>query len=123
MANAAVTVGVVLVVLGLASYAGTGRESVTALIPAFFGVPIVVMGFLGREESRRKHAMHVAATLSLVGFLGSVRGVPGAIRLVTGGEVARPAAALAQTAMAAVCLVFVILAVRSFVAARRARAA
>ena len=35
------TVGIVLILLGLVSYFGTGRISVTALIPAFFGAVFV----------------------------------------------------------------------------------
>ena len=33
-------VGIALAVLGIVSYVGTGRTSVTALIPAFFGVAL-----------------------------------------------------------------------------------
>jgi hypothetical protein len=67
--------------------------------------------------------MHLAAALALVGMLGSARGVPGVLSLLSGGEVARPAAAVVQALMAALCLAFLVLAIRSFVAARRARTA
>ena len=49
-----------------------GGISVTALIPAFFGLPLVVLGFLARSESIRRHAMHAAAALALVGWAGAV---------------------------------------------------
>jgi len=47
--------GVSLVVLGLGAYLVTGRESVTALIPAFFGLPVVGLGVaaLMREAWRK----------------------------------------------------------------------
>ena len=38
-------VGLVLMILGIASYWLTGRTSVTALIPAFFGVVFVVLAY------------------------------------------------------------------------------
>jgi hypothetical protein len=61
--------------------------------------------------------------VGLLGLLGSFRGVPLLVAWLSGGEVARPAAAVSQTLMAVACAVFVALAVRSFVTARRARAA
>lgn len=36
-------VGILLMILGLASYWLTGRTSVTALIPAFFGILFVAL--------------------------------------------------------------------------------
>ena len=61
--------------------------------------------------------------VGLLGFLGTVMGVPKAITLATGGTVERPAAAISQTVTAALCLVFVGLCVNSFVQARRRRRA
>jgi hypothetical protein len=122
MAKVAVWVGIVLVVLGVGAYFGTGRASVTALIPAFFGAPLAGLGALAGDERRRRSAMHLAAALSLLGLLGSARGIPQALSLASGGVVERPAAAVVQSLMAVLCGLFLGLAVRSFVAARRARA-
>ena len=121
MANVSLFLGIVLVVLGVGAYFGTGGQSVTALIPAFFGAIFAVLGLIARDERRLKLAMHLAAVLALLGFLGSIRGVAGAVTLLSGGEVARPTAAVVQTGMAFLCALFLVLAVRSFVAARRAR--
>jgi hypothetical protein len=96
---------------------------VTALIPAFFGVVLVMLGWLATNERYRKHAMHVAAMVGLLGFLGTVGGLAGLLALLSGGEVQRPAAVVAQSLMAILMAIFVGLCVRSFVAARRARAA
>jgi hypothetical protein len=114
--------GLVLAALGVGFYFGLAPISVTALIPAFFAIPVLLCGFLARSPGLRKHAMHAAAMLGVLGVLG---GAPGAIKLVkslAGSELARPAAAVEQAVMALVSLVFVVLCVRSFVAARRARA-
>lgn len=121
MPRAAVLVGGLLIVLGVASYLLSGRASVTALIPAFFGLPILVLGWLAIRVTWRRHAMHAAAGLALLGLVGSLRGVPDTLALLSGGTVERPTAVVVQTVMAVVCLVFVVLAVRSFVEARRSR--
>lgn len=114
--------GLLLAVLGVGFYFALAPISMTALIPAFFAVPVVLCGFLARVERMRKHAMHAAAMLGVLGVAG---GAPGAIKLLksfSGAEIARPAAALEQALMAVLSLVFVVLCVRSFMAARRARA-
>jgi hypothetical protein len=113
----------VLIVLGVGLYLGSGRGSVTALIPAFFGVGFAVCAALATTAHRRKHAMHAAAVLALLGVGGSARGIPDALELLGGESVERPAAAWGQVAMMLLCLAFLVLAVRSFVAARRARKA
>ena len=109
-----------LVVLGVGSYVGTGMSSATALIPAGFGVVLGVLGLLARKESIRKHVMHVAAMVALLGFLGAARGFAQLPALLSGGDVERPVAVWAQVAMAVLCLTLEILYVRSFIAARRA---
>ena len=65
--------------------------------------------------------MHLSVGLALIGLLGSARGIPGVIALASGGEVDRPAAVVVQTVMAVLCAVFLVLAVKSFVDARRGR--
>ncbi|MBW2525653.1 MAG: hypothetical protein JRI23_15830 [Deltaproteobacteria bacterium] len=113
-----------LIVLGIAGYALSGAASVTALIPAFLGAPVLVFGLLAaRPGSRRGLWMHLAVGVMFVGLLGTARALPGAIALVMGGEVARPGAVVAQVVMALLCLAYVLLAVRSFVQARRERSA
>lgn len=115
--------GAVLIALGVAGYFLTGRQSVTALIPAFAGVLFLVLGIVAQKPGARKHAMHVAAALALLGFLGTITGVIKVIRMLGGEEIARPAAARSQAIMAVLCLLFLVLCVRSFIAARRARKA
>ena len=118
MASTTRTFGLILIVLGLASYFLTGRASITALIPAFFGAVFVILALVARNEAARKHAMHAAVALGLLGFLGTLRVVP----LVMRGELLRPAV-LAQLAMMILMAIYVALGVRSFKAARRARLA
>jgi hypothetical protein len=111
------TFGLILIVLGLAGYFLTGRASVTALIPAFFGAVFVILALVARSEPARKHAMHAAVALGLLGFLGTLRVIPAVIR----GEFTP--AVLAQLAMMVLMGIYVALGVQSFKAARRARLA
>lgn len=119
MANVAMACGGILILLGGISYFATAGVSITAWIPAFFGLPLAGLGAMARNERYLKHAMHGAAVLALVGLAGAARGIPAALRLASGGEVERPAAVIAQAIMALVCVVFLALAVRSFVLVRR----
>lgn len=109
--------GLILIVLGIASYVATGRTSLTALIPAIFGAIFVICALIARTESMRKHAMHVAVAVGLIGALASLgRAIPA----VMDGGATRPAV-MSQLVMAALLLVYVYLGVQSFIAARKAR--
>ncbi len=112
-----IALGVALIIVGLAGYFLTGAVSLTALIPAAFGLVIALSGLIARDERRRKHAMHAAVVVALLGFLGSIRGLL-QIGDVFDGTAARPAAIVAQTIMAVLTFGYIVIAVRSFVQAR-----
>ena len=119
MAKLSIGLGIVLILLGLISYFGISSESVTALIPAFIGVPILLLGFLALNEKYKKHAMHIAAVLMLIGFGGTVSGLIKFFRMIGGEVFERPSAITVQAIMAVLCLAFLILAIKSFLDARR----
>src|SRR5207237_4434834 len=114
------------VLIGLHGYFDFGgllrvkEHSPTALIPAAIGTVLVVCGILSRDDRLRKHVMHVAALVGVLGFFGALwRPVK---TLVQEGTVDLSAVPVRLQLMTAVlCLVFVVLFVQSFVAARRAR--
>ncbi len=109
--------GLILIVLGVASYVLTGRTSVTALIPAVFGAVLVICALVARNEAARRHAMHAAVAVGLIGALAALgRGVPAALD----GGATRPAV-LSQLVMGVLLLIYVGLGVQSFIAARKAR--
>jgi hypothetical protein len=108
----AIGVGILLTILSAVTY----HESMTALIPAFFGVPILILGLLAFKESLRKHVMHAAAALGLIGLIGAV----GA--LIARGGVEGTSSIVSQVVMGVLCGAFVGLCVRSFIVARRSRA-
>lgn len=121
MVALSIGLGIVLSLLGVIGYAASGAESITALIPAFFGIPILILGLLGRKEHLRKHMMHAITALALIGFIGSARGLGSLMTMLSGHDVPRPLATVMQSVMALLTLGFVILAVKSFVDARRQR--
>jgi uncharacterized membrane protein len=123
MPNLTIGFGAALAVLGLGGYFLTGRTSPTALIPLALGVLLAACGAMARDAARRQHAMHAAAVLGLFGFLGPLRVLPQMITLLGGGAVAHRAAVVDQLALMILCAIFLALCIRSFVLARRARAA
>ncbi len=115
----AVLFGVILIVVGVAGYVHgmmNEKASITALIPAFFGVVLAGLGAAANaSEGLRKHLMHAAVTVALIGFILT------AGRLASKfSELTMSAAVISQIAMASICLIYVILSVRSFIAARAA---
>jgi len=117
VASTSIALGVALIIVGLGGYFLTGAVSLTALIPAAFGIVIALLGVIARDERKRKHAMHAAVFVALLGLLGSARGLL-QIGSVFEGTAARPAAIVAQTIMAVLMLGYIVMAVRSFVRAR-----
>jgi hypothetical protein len=110
--------GIILILLGVTSYTVTGRTSVTALIPAFFGVVLLVCAMIARSrEAARKHAMHAAVAVGLIGALAALAmGLRGALA----GNLSKPSV-MSQLAMGVLLLIYVALGVQSFIAARKAR--
>jgi len=121
MAKISISFGIIFIILGLVSYFGISSESITALIPAFLGIPVLVLGFVGLNEKYLKHSMHGAAVLMLIGFGGTVSGLIKFFRMLGGEVFERPSAITVQAIMAVLCLVFLIFAVKSFIDARRKR--
>ena len=103
----------------------SGGKSPTALIPAFIGAAFVLLGIVSFWDKARKHAMHFAAMIGLIGFLGGAyKGFPKLAALLsddlTGKDFNK---ALSQNILAFVCLAFVGLCINSFVQARKRREA
>jgi len=121
MATISITCSIILIILGLYSYFGISSESITALIPTFLGIPVLILGFLALNEKYLKHAMHAAAVLMLLGFGGTVGGLIKFFRMLGGEVFERSSAITIQAIMALICLIFLIFAIKSFIDARRKR--
>jgi hypothetical protein len=117
MSRIAIVIGVLLIVLGVWSYMvpEPGHRSPTALIPAAEGLLLALCGAVALSANVRMHAMHGAAVVGTFGFFAAV-----------GALIARRPHGLAlfgMSTMAVLSLIFVVLCIRSFIAARRARIA
>jgi len=119
MAKFSIVWGIILITLGLISYFGISSESITALIPAFLGIPVLVLGWLAMNEKYLKHSMHGVAVLMLLGFGGTVGGLVKFFRMIGGEVFERPSAIIIQAIMAVLCLIFLIFAIKSFIDARK----
>ena len=110
LAKPTIGFGILLILIGIVGFVATGASHPTALIPAFFGILILVAGILAQNEARRKHAIHGALGLALLCLLGSV---------MPTHRVASAGAKMDKHLTAAVCLVYLIFGIKSFIAARK----
>ena len=106
--------------LGISGFVLTGSTHKTALIPCIFGLLFLVFGLMARKDNLRKHVMHAAVLIALLAFLGTARSLPHLPELFN-GTAEKPAAIITQSLNAGLSLLYIILAVRSFIQARRAR--
>lgn len=123
MAKTTIWLGVVLILLGILGFVSTGSHAPTALIPTLVGVILSVLGLFALTDDAKKRMlyMHIAVTIGLLGFLGTAWSIVNYIQMVRGRQFPHPAAVEEKAAMAAILLFFVLLSIRSFVAARRTR--
>jgi hypothetical protein len=119
MTRLTVVIGAVLVVLGVVVFAATGAASVTALIPSLVGVLLLLCALLARKPAWHRHGIHAALVVALLGALGTLMNV---VRIgeVFAGTAERPAAVIESTLMFVLLVGYLVMGMRSFVAARRA---
>jgi len=108
------------ILLGLGGFILTGSTHKTALIPCAFGVLFILFGLLAFKEKLRKHAMHAAVLVALLAFLGTAKALAHLPDLFR-GTAEKPASIITQSLNAGFSILYIILAVRSFIQARRAR--
>ncbi len=102
-----------LIVLGLGAFLSSGSQ--TALLPAYPGVVIAILAGLALAfEGGRRHLMHVAAVVALLGALA-----PAATLAIRAAQMS-PLALTVNLGMLLLCGGLLAVMVRSFIAARRA---
>jgi amino acid permease len=135
MVKLTIVFGALIALVGVAGYIETHFWH--ALIPVVLGILLALLGLLANtnDQKRRMLAMHIAVTLALLGFLGTIPGLIAMVRFLTGTHQETASehvqvgtlsvhqlAAEVQSVTSILCLIFVLLCVRSFIAARRNRA-
>lgn len=120
MPSTAIASGVLLILVGIFGYGFSiidGSNAPTALIPAAFGLLLLIFGAVARsKENLRMHLMHAAVLVGLAGFI-----IPLTRLIPQLSNLKVSLAVLSQVAMSLICLVFVILCVKSFITARKNR--
>ena len=121
-----VTIGFGLLLCGLSAAVLLLKQEFkmgTWLIPSVVGLPLIVLGLVATmNAASKKHVMHAAVTLALLGGLLALgQGVSQIVQWMVSGKEILPLAAGMIWAMTVLCFAFVGLCVRSFIAARRAR--
>ncbi|MBW4037315.1 MAG: hypothetical protein HIU91_00315 [Acidobacteria bacterium] len=125
MARLTIYFGIVLIGIGIFFFVTTGSAHPTSLIPCWFGLVLGVCGAMAnsKDASKRMLYMHIAVTIGLLGFV-----FPGFMAMKdilsahsTHAPMPHPSAVHEQLLMSILCFFFVVLCVRSFIAARRAR--
>jgi hypothetical protein len=120
MLSTTLTFAFAYLVLGIGGFVLTGSTHKTALIPCIFGVLFLIFGFLARKDNLRKHAMHAAVLIALLALLGTAKSLAYLPDLFRGTS-EKPAAVITQSLNAGLSILYIFLAVRSFIQARRAR--
>ncbi len=110
--------GLLLVAIGLGGYYFADAKQPMALIPAVLGIAMFVCGMVAAQGAMRRLAMHVAALIGMIGFVGPMVTIFNDIT-----NTANTAEVLAKGLTSALCLMFVLMCVNSFLEARRARTA
>lgn len=123
MAKLTIFYGVVLIVVGVIGFVTTGSAHPTALIPAAAGILFIIFGALASSENVKKRMlwMHISVTVALLLFLSLIRADIDFVYLVRGGYFQYPAAVREKAFTSLLSLFYVLLCVRSFIAARRQR--
>jgi hypothetical protein len=113
--------GAALVILGIGAYVLTSAVSVTALIPAFVGVPLLACAAVARAETRRRPALTVALAIALLGALGSLMNV---IKIgdAIAGTAQRPSAVWVSTIMFVLLVAYLVVGGRALLRSRSSAA-
>ncbi len=121
-----VTIGFGLLLCGLSAAVLLLKQEFkmgTWLIPSVVGLPLIVLGLVATmNAASKKHVMHAAVTLALLGGLLALgQGVSQIVQWMVAGKAILPLAAGMIWAMTLICFAFVGLCVRSFITARKSR--
>ncbi|GAA1930526.1 hypothetical protein GCM10009689_07090 [Brevibacterium antiquum] len=116
MPRTTIGLGIVLIVVGVIAYVATSFASWTALIPAILGAIILICGLIALKN--QKLGVHIALVVAILGIFGTGMNVMQVGALIA-GEAERPAAVITSIITFVLLIIYVIMGVRSFIAARR----
>ena len=113
-----VIAALILILMGAGAYFASESKSVTAWIPAFLGAPLFIASAVSFKEKNLKMGMHIAATIGLLGFLAPTGML---VSKAAKGELEWKLSTSCMAGMGVICLIFVLLCVKSFIDVRKAK--
>ena len=117
MENIATIYGIFLIVWGIGVTILSDSQSITSLIPAIFGLPIIILSFFAKKfPDRKKLLMHIVVLIGLIIFLGGLDLIRG---LIQGNIFVNLWASSSKFMMIISGLVFTILCIKSFIFNRK----
>ena len=117
MENIAMIYGIFLIVWGIGVTILSDSQSITSLIPAIFGLPIIILSFIAKKfPDRKKLLMHIVVLIGLIIFLGGLDLIRG---LIQGNIFVNLWASSSKFMMIISGLVFTILCIKSFIFNRK----
>ena len=115
--NISIFYGLFLIIWGAAISFISGSDSLTSLIPSFFGLPILIFSFLTvKYQEKKKLFMHIVVTFGLLVFIGGLDVVRGILK---DNLFENFYADLSKLMMLITGLIFTFLCVKSFIFARK----
>ena len=117
MENIAMIYGIFLIVWGIGVTILSDSQSITSLIPAILGLPIIILSFFAKKfPDRKKLLMHIVVLIGLIIFLGGLDLIRGFIQ---GNIFVNLWASSSKFMMIISGLVFTILCIKSFIFNRK----
>ena len=117
MENIAMIYGIFLIVWGIGVTILSDSQSITSLIPAISGLPIIILSFFAKKfPERKKLLMHIEVLIGLIIFLGGLDLIRG---LIQGNIFVNLWASSSKFMMIISGLVFTILGIKSFIFNRK----
>ena len=120
MSMISILFGVLLTVVGLCGFFGTGATHPTALIPCALGAALILCGLIGRNDALHHRAMQAAILVALLGFGGTVTSFAYFGQVVRYGTANNGAAPLAKMTTGFLCAIFLMRCLQAFLEAGRA---
>ncbi|WDE97374.1 hypothetical protein PQO03_05335 [Lentisphaera profundi] len=112
----------IYIIMGIGGYFASGKASVTALIPSFFGIVFFIFAVIAiKKPSLNKHMLHGIMFLVLVSLGGTFKGFGKMINWLSGQEIERLLAVQIQGTFFILNTVLLIFGINSFIQARKIR--
>ena len=117
MENVAMIYGIFLILWGIGVTILSDSQSITSLIPAIFGLPILIASFIAKKlPNKKKVIMHIVVLIGMIIFLGGLDIIRG---LIQGNIFTNIWASSSKLMMMISGLVFTILCIKSFIYNRK----